>query len=80
MIISSQLVFEALLVGIMTLLVGVATGAMFSLLPRPLDPIHRNRYHIMELTLFTTGFIVHLGCQFTGLNKFYCKHGKACRM
>ena len=37
-----------------------------------------NKYYVMEIALFFTGFCLHLGCEFTGINKWYCKHGNAC--
>ena len=37
-----------------------------------------NKYHIMEISLFLTGAFVHIFCEFTGLNSWYCKRGAAC--
>ena len=37
-----------------------------------------NKKHAMEISLFLTGFTLHLLCEFGGLNKWYCKNGVAC--
>ena len=29
-------------------------------------------------TLFSLGFVLHLMCEITGLNKMYCDYGYAC--
>ena len=69
---------EAFLVGLLVLTVGLVTSAAFMLLPRPQDPKRWNAYMYMEMSLFLTGVIVHLGCEATGLNKLYCTKGAAC--
>lgn len=41
------------------------------------------RYHFwwqVALSYFLTFFILHLGMEFSGVNKWYCKHGNACRI
>ena len=37
-----------------------------------------NKYHIMEICLFFTGFLGHLALEALGMNKWYCKYGRAC--
>ena len=76
-----KLLMEALFVGLLVLLVGTVVsfviGALFSVdLPAVCKKWNKN--HIMELSLFLTGFIAHLLCEFVGLNKWYCKNGNAC--
>ena len=38
-----------------------------------------NKNHIMELSLFLTGFLTHIIFELFGLNNWYCKHGRACQ-
>ena len=77
-----KLFIEAFVVGFITLIVGsivcLILGYFF---PNNLPDICKkwNKYHIMEFSLFLTGFIIHLICEFTGINKWYCKHGNACK-
>ena len=76
-----KLLLEALVVGVMTvvigLLVGFALGKSFSMnLPAICKTWNKN--HVMEISLFLTGFCLHLLCEGVGLNKWYCKHGNAC--
>jgi hypothetical protein len=67
----SRLAVEAIVVGILTVLVGVIVKAIISMIvPSVVPDVCKgwNKYHIMELSLFCTGVLVHLGCEFSGLN------------
>lgn len=77
-----QLVIEAIFVGILTVIVGTfvsfVLGKSFSTnLPKICKTWNKN--HIMEISLFLTGFMIHLLCEFSGLNKWYCNNGYACQ-
>jgi NhaP-type Na+/H+ or K+/H+ antiporter len=74
---TQQILVEAVTVGGLTLLVGAAVGFTLSYMPKPVDPKQWNQYHVMELSLFITGVLIHLICEGTGLNKYYCLHGNA---
>jgi ABC-type antimicrobial peptide transport system permease subunit len=76
-----KLLVEAFVVGIATIVVGIIVsfilGRFFSTnLPAICKTWNKN--HIMELSLFLTGFFIHLICEFSGVNKWYCKNGVAC--
>jgi ABC-type antimicrobial peptide transport system permease subunit len=77
-----QLLIEATTVGVGAILVGYLVGffvgKMFSVdLPNICKKW--NKHHVMEISLFFVGFFLHLLCEFTGLNKWYCKNGVACK-
>jgi len=74
-------ILEALIVGILVIIVGnlsvYLVGKQFSVnLPDICDTW--NKYYTMEMSLFLTGFLTHIICQLTGINKWYCKYGDAC--
>lgn len=76
-----RLLVEAVSVGILTVLVGSLVGFILGKtvstnLPRLCKEWNKN--HIMEMSLFLTGVAVHLLCEITGINKWYCKNGVAC--
>lgn len=76
-----KLLVEALVVGLLVLVVGIVVsfgvGALFSVdLPAVCKKWNKN--YRMELCLFLTGFIIHLVCELSGINKWYCKNGNAC--
>ena len=76
-----QLLLEALCVGIMTVVVGNISGFLVgSMLKVNLPEVCKdwNKYYTMEISLFLTGFLIHLICEFSGINKWYCKNGFAC--
>ena len=76
------LIIEAIVVGILTVIVGTIVGYVVGkLFSNDLPKICKtwNRNHIMEICLFFTGFIIHLICEFSGINKWYCKNGYACK-
>ena len=64
-----KLFVEALLVGLITIIV-------YILLELILKLFTSKEYKI--LLLFLTGFFIHLGCQITGINTWYCTNGVAC--
>ena len=76
-----RLIKEAIFVGIATVLVGSIVGffvgKLFSV-DLPLICKKWNKNHIMEISLFFTGVIIHLLCEFTGINRWYCTNGNAC--
>ena len=77
-----QLLIEAIVVGILTVVVGTIVGFVLgSSFSTNLPKICKswNKNHIMELSLFLTGFFIHLLCEFSGVNKWYCKNGYACK-
>lgn len=68
---------EAIIVGIMMAVVGNITpaiiGKRFSVeLPDVCNTW--NKYYVMEISLFMTGFIVHLLSEFSGINKWNCQN------
>ena len=77
-----KLLVEAITVGVITVVVGtiagLVVGKLFSSnLPKVCKKWNKN--HVMEISLFLTGFLVHLLCEFVGINGWYCKNGKACK-
>ena len=73
---------EAFLIGIMTLIIGLILGytngyLMDIDLKEELEEKPKKTLWI-TVTLFSLGFILHLMCEITGLNKMYCDYGYAC--
>tara|TARA_B100001142_G_C14134007_1_gene578007 strand:+ start:590 stop:832 length:243 start_codon:yes stop_codon:yes gene_type:complete len=76
-----SLLNEAALLGILTVIFGNISGFIVApLLKVDLPEICStwNKFYTMEVTLFLTGFLIHLFCEFSGINKWYCKNGIAC--
>lgn len=71
------LLVEAGVVGLATVLVGyLATWIVSRTLPSPNLPeacLKWNKYYSMEVSLFLTGFLVHLLAEWTGVNGWYCR-------
>jgi hypothetical protein len=75
------LIVEAIVVGIMTIIFGNITGLLIGPLFKvdlPKVCSSWNKFYTMEITLFFTGVFIHLFCEFSGINKWYCKNGFAC--
>jgi hypothetical protein len=64
----SNLLIEALAVGAMT--------ALALCIARLVTPISTIREAL--IVGFVIGVVFHLGCQVSGINAWYCKHGAAC--
>ena len=76
-----QLLLEATIVGILTIIIGSLVGYCISkFVSSDLPKVCKdwNKFYIMEITLFLTGFLIHLLCEVFGVNKWYCKNGFAC--
>jgi H+/Cl- antiporter ClcA len=73
-----KLLLESLVVGILTAVVGlvIATSLMFFEKDFKLSDYHF--WPRVMLGYFLTGFIIHLICEWTKINKWYCKNGNAC--
>ena len=77
-----QIIAESAIVGVMTVIVGSLVGFILSkFVASDLPKVCKkwNNFYVMEISLFFTGFIIHLLCEFSGLNKWYCINGNACK-
>ena len=77
-----QLWVEAVFVGLLLVVVGtVVSWVVSKTMGTDLPPVCKdwNKNYIMEICLFLTGIFVHLLCEVTGMNRWYCKNGYACR-
>lgn len=62
----ANVLFEALIVGIATLLLGLFMNSVFK--------------GNLAMVLFSTGILIHLLCEMSGVNKWYCTNGNACKV
>ncbi len=76
-----NLIIEAVAVGVITVIFGNITAYIIT----PLFNIDLldtysswNKIYAIQTTLFLTGFLIHLFCEFSGVNKWYCTNGFAC--
>ena len=68
-----RLMMEAIAVGLLVVLLGyVVVYFMESM------KLKMNRDKQMIIGFFMLGFLTHILCEFTGVNKWYCKNGRAC--
>ena len=70
----TKILYNFLLVAIEAGIVGIAI-VIFGRLTRFLF----GKNYGMEIRLFLIGFLAHLFFEYTGINKWYCKNGIACR-
>jgi ABC-type antimicrobial peptide transport system permease subunit len=77
-----QVFVEAVVVGVMAIIVGYLSGWLVSQMwsVNGLSEACKqwNKNYVMEKTLFLTGFLIHLLCEVSGINGWYCKSGAAC--
>ena len=69
---------EGIFVGLATMILGtfLSVLAMYSSKDFKISKI--DFWPSMLITNFLTGFLIHIICQWTGINKWYCKNGNAC--
>ena len=77
-----RLLVEAGIVGIITVVVGYIVIWILSNFNKDAKDINKewNKNHIMELVLFLTGICIHLLCEVSGINSWYCENGLACQV
>jgi hypothetical protein len=68
------LFLEALIVGIITLIIGILFRLPFNYAYKH----DMNDYIVLAFYFFVVGIITHLACEGVGLNKYYCNNGHAC--
>jgi ABC-type antimicrobial peptide transport system permease subunit len=74
-----QLLLEAFVVGISTVIMGTVVGFIVGkAVPSNVSTTAKgqndwNKYYVMEISLFFTGFCLHLVYEILGLNSWYCK-------
>jgi len=71
----STIVFEATAVGILNLVVGLLVS--YLLMGEKAKTFEH--WPSVLLGFFIAGVLVHLFCEFSGINKQYCKTGNACQ-
>ncbi len=81
-----QLIVEAFVVGVLVVIFGIIAGFItrkmyLTSFTTTLPDVCRdyNKYHIMEVTLFLTGFLLHLFCELSGINRWYVANGVAAK-
>lgn len=68
---NQRLLIEAVLVGVLVVFLGLAIMSF-------VKTQNWAKQYPFEITLFLTGVLTHLVCEFTGVNKWYCTNGNAC--
>lgn len=68
-----QLMIEACAVGIVVVILGYLINYLIGQMKLKIDKNIQ-----MTMGLFLIGSVTHLFCEFTGVNKWYCKKGHAC--
>jgi hypothetical protein len=78
----NKLIIEAFAVGIILLIVSIPVmGSLHIIYPEDyagcehLPSKSKNKYYASTVII---GILVHLLCEFSGINKWYCKNGNAC--
>ena len=69
-----RVIKEATFVGILTALIGYVASALvkpYFKVDLPQICKSWNKKYLMEMSLFATGFLLHIFLEFTGLNKSY---------
>ena len=73
-----RLLIEALVVGVVCLVMGIITHIIIHYILKYFK-ININKHFVFYLTLFVSGVLVHVLFDLFGGNKWYCKHGMACQ-
>ena len=73
-------VSEAIIVGLFTSIFGFIVSTIIMYMSDKNFSIEKyNFWKYILLSYFITGFLFHITCQITGINKWYCVNGDACK-
>lgn len=72
-----NIVIEGIVVGIGVILVGTLISYLIAKMRNKNTRFLKNPW--MLVGLFLTGFVLHVGLDVAGLNKWYCKNCAGCR-
>jgi hypothetical protein len=70
-----QLITEIIVVGFLTSIIGVIVSYLM-MGQKSKDFEHWDQ---LALSYFITGALIHIICEFSNINKWYCTNGNACR-
>lgn len=71
---TGKILKEALMVGVVLTVVGM----LLHLLTKYVKHHDMNDNTVLAVHFFVAGFVVHLLCEYLGVNKWYCDNGVAC--
>ena len=77
--ISLDFLKEVISVGIGTVILGLAVRYVVAVYYEKINPDFIFSNKGMWLSLFLTGALLHSICEVSGINKWYCKNGVACK-
>lgn len=69
---------EALFVGVLTVIIGLLVSYCIMYIVNPESAKNFDHWWSIFASFFITGFLIHLLCEFTGINHWYCVNGIAC--
>ncbi len=72
------LLIEALVVGLMVTLIGLVISYISMYVKSPEKTKDFEHWKSIFGSFFISGLLVHLLCEYVGLNKWYCNNGNAC--
>lgn len=76
----ARLIVEAIVVGLMTGLIGFIISTLFMVVfSKNFSFKKYDFWPQVLLSFFITGILIHLICEFLGINKWYCKNGNSCK-
>jgi hypothetical protein len=70
---------ELIAVGVVTVVLGLAITWIVMKLTKNEKPPGKDHWGYCALIFFLTGTVAHFVFEVAGWNKWYCKHGNACK-
>ena len=76
----NKLLLELVAIGLLTMVIGVIIAYGTGMFGNQFSRVCRElRFSGLAFLLFLTGVSIHLFCEVSGVNKWYCKNGNACQ-
>lgn len=75
----ADLIKEILFVGMLTMIIGLIISYITMYIGSPIQTKQFDHWGSVAFSFVVTGMLIHIICEYTGINKYYCVHGVACR-
>ena len=72
-------IIEIFFVGIMTMVLGLIISYISMYVKSPEKTREFEHWWSVAISFALTGMLVHIICEVSGINKYYCQNGVACK-
>lgn len=74
-----EIIIEAIIVGLLVMIIGIIVSYGTMYMQDPVLTKDFKHWWSIAFSFAISGMLVHIICEVSGVNRWYCKHGSACK-